>query len=155
MPIYQYNCATCKKRVEVFFRSVSAAEGAEPACPDCGGKQLQRLMSTFARTRSTKQRLDDIDQAQVQARLQTHDLGQFARWAKEAGREYDEDLGTNYRELAERAEAGEDLVDRVDADYTFSERVEMRRIQLEDAADGGTESSSADPYGQWFPDETR
>ena len=105
MPIYQYNCATCKKRVEVFFRSVSAAEGAEPACPDCGGKQLQRLMSTFARTRSTKQRLDDIDQAQVQARLQTHDLGQFARWAKEAGREYDEDLGTNYRELAERAEA--------------------------------------------------
>lgn len=153
MPIYQYNCATCRKRVEVFFRSVSAAEGVQPPCPECGGKKLTRQMSTFARTRSTKQRLDDIDQAQVQARLQTHDLGEFSRWAKEAGREYDEDLGTNYRELAERAEAGEDLVDRVDADYTFGEQVAMKQIQLEGSPDGGGGESS-DPYSQWFPDQT-
>ncbi len=151
MPIYQYNCASCRKRVEVFFRSVSAAEGAKAACPECGGKKLTRLMSTFVRARSTKQRLDDIDQAQVQARLQTHDLGTFSRWAKEAGREFDEDLGTNYRELAERAEAGEDVVDRVDADYTFGEQVAAKQMQLEGSSGGG---ASDDPYRQWFPDQT-
>lgn len=150
MPIYQYNCASCRKRVEVFFRSISAAEGAKPACPECSGKKLTRVMSTFVRARSTKQRLEDIDQAQVKARLQTNSTGEFARWAKEAGREYDEELGTNYRELAERAEAGEDLVDRVDADYTFSEQVAMKQMELE----GTKPDSSGDSYAQWFPDQS-
>ena len=108
-------------------------------------------MSTFARTKSAKERLDGIDQAQVQAKLQNNDIGAFSRWAREAGREYDEVLGTNYRELAEQAES-EDVIDRVDAHYTFSETVAMKRMEMDRPPDGG--GVSDDPYAQWFPDQT-
>ena len=46
MPIYEYYCADCKRKVSVFFRSFSAAEGAESViCPRCGGHNLSRRFS--------------------------------------------------------------------------------------------------------------
>ena len=121
MPIYQYDCANCEQSVEIFFRSASAA--SEPSCPECGGAQLTRLMSAFARVRSDAQRLADVDFSGHEAALERGDERGFARWAREASSEYDEVLGSNYRELAEKAEAGEDPVERIDAGYTFRHRV--------------------------------
>lgn len=43
MPIYEYRCADCRRKVSVFFRSFSAV--GEPTCPRCGGANLTRLMS--------------------------------------------------------------------------------------------------------------
>ncbi len=51
MPIYEYRCADCRRRVSVFFRSFNAV--TEPACPRCGGRNLTRLMSKVAVHRST------------------------------------------------------------------------------------------------------
>ena len=49
MPIYEYRCADCKRRVSIFFTSFSSAErkseAGEVECPRCGGKHLSRLMS--------------------------------------------------------------------------------------------------------------
>ncbi len=46
MPIYEYHCADCKRKVSVFFRSFSAAEDATSvACPRCGGSNLSRRPS--------------------------------------------------------------------------------------------------------------
>ncbi|HST03385.1 MAG TPA: zinc ribbon domain-containing protein [Chloroflexia bacterium] len=49
MPIYEYRCAGCKRRVNVFFPSFSVAErrteAGEVECPNCGSKYLSRLMS--------------------------------------------------------------------------------------------------------------
>src|SRR6476469_9555954 len=47
MPIYEYRCPDCKRRVSVFFRTMSAAEagGKTAACPQCAGTNLQRLVS--------------------------------------------------------------------------------------------------------------
>ncbi|MGA7730487.1 MAG: zinc ribbon domain-containing protein [Chloroflexia bacterium] len=49
MPIYEYRCADCKRRVSVFFMSFSVAdrrtEAGEVECPRCGGKRLSRLVS--------------------------------------------------------------------------------------------------------------
>lgn len=50
MPIYQYNCAACERRVELFFRSAKAA--TEPSCPECGSQDLKRVISRVARVRS-------------------------------------------------------------------------------------------------------
>lgn len=43
MPIYEYRCLDCRKKVSIFFRSYAAV--AEPSCPECGGSNLQRMFS--------------------------------------------------------------------------------------------------------------
>jgi putative FmdB family regulatory protein len=49
MPIYEYRCGECTRRVSLFFPSFSIAErrtsAGENRCPKCGGIQLTRLMS--------------------------------------------------------------------------------------------------------------
>ncbi|MGE3857889.1 MAG: zinc ribbon domain-containing protein, partial [Dehalococcoidia bacterium] len=68
MPIYQYDCPSCQKRVDVFFRSISKV-AANPVCPECGGKKLKRVMSRVLRARSDADRIDDIDINQELGRL--------------------------------------------------------------------------------------
>ncbi|MDE2639793.1 MAG: hypothetical protein OXI03_04330 [Chloroflexota bacterium] len=80
-------------------------------------------MSQFARVRSDEQRLADVDFTQHEAALERGDERGFAKWAREASAEYDDVLGSHYRELAEKAEAGEDPVERIDAGYTFRHKV--------------------------------
>jgi putative FmdB family regulatory protein len=128
MPIYQYDCGKCEQRVEVLHRSASSA--AKPKCPECGSTRLTRVMSTFARRKTASDRLEGVDVEAQQAALQGGDEKSFARWARRAGAEYDEALGTNYRELAEQAEAGEDPVDRIDAGHSFQHRVEDRKAKV-------------------------
>ncbi len=44
MPIYEYECASCGREFETLVRSSSPP----PACPDCHGTELRKLLSTFA-----------------------------------------------------------------------------------------------------------
>ena len=44
MPIYEYRCQECRRRVEVLVKSISAA-ATTPSCPRCGSDQLHRLVS--------------------------------------------------------------------------------------------------------------
>ncbi len=57
MPIYEYRCADCRRRVSVFFRSLGAV--TDPTCPNCGGANLTRLMSRVAVHRGTARDGDD------------------------------------------------------------------------------------------------
>ena len=127
MPIYQYDCNGCENRVDVFFRSVSAVADAE--CPLCGSTDLERVMSQFARTRSEVDRLDSIDIDAELGRLGKASAGEFGRWSKRLGRELGEDLGADFRQFAERAEAGDDPVERVDAGFTLKHRIERKRAE--------------------------
>lgn len=49
MPIYEYRCADCKRKVSIFFSSFSVADrraaDGEIECPRCSSKNLSRLMS--------------------------------------------------------------------------------------------------------------
>jgi putative FmdB family regulatory protein len=49
MPIYEYSCEACGKRSSALLGSYSTPD---PACPHCGKKRLQRLISSFATVRS-------------------------------------------------------------------------------------------------------
>ncbi|QDS95016.1 Zinc ribbon domain protein [Roseimaritima multifibrata] len=44
MPIYEYDCQTCKHPVEVLLNRADET----PECPDCGGEKLTRLLSVPA-----------------------------------------------------------------------------------------------------------
>ena len=127
MPIYQYDCRGCDERVEVLLRSPSAT--SKPKCPECGSRKLTRVMSQFARGRTEAQRLEAVDFTRHEAALEKGDEREFAKWARHAGAEYDEALGSNYRELAEKAEAGEEPVERIDAGYSFRHKVEESKAK--------------------------
>jgi len=43
MPIYDYKCNECGKTSEVL---VHGMDGHEVSCPECGGNQMERLLST-------------------------------------------------------------------------------------------------------------
>jgi putative FmdB family regulatory protein len=133
MPIYQYDCAACDRRVELFFRSVKAA--ADPACPECSSSDLKRVISRVARVRSSAQRLADIDINQELGRLDGKSEGDFSRWARRMGEQYDDELGSDFGELADRADAGDDPVERADPVHTLRHRVERAQEQSGDTAD--------------------
>jgi putative FmdB family regulatory protein len=46
MPLYEYRCAGCRRKVTLFYRSFSSVED-DPACPHCGVHGMQRLVSRF------------------------------------------------------------------------------------------------------------
>jgi len=44
MPVYEYKCGGCRKKVSIFLRDTSK----QAICPQCGGTDLQRLVSRIA-----------------------------------------------------------------------------------------------------------
>src|SRR5438034_8015256 len=50
MPIYEYRCGHCQRRVSLFYQSIRLAEEQQGAarCPHCGGAHLARLVSRFS-----------------------------------------------------------------------------------------------------------
>ncbi len=101
MPIYEYHCRDCRRRVSVLIRSIS--NPGRPACPRCGGRQLERLMSRFARLRSEDDRLDALADPSSLGDLDESDPKSVARWAKKMGKELGEDLGEDFDQVMEEA----------------------------------------------------
>jgi putative FmdB family regulatory protein len=46
MPIFEFECQTCGAPFEELVRSSSAI--SDVTCPDCGGSQVRKKVSTFA-----------------------------------------------------------------------------------------------------------
>ena len=43
MPLYEYECKTCRHEFETLVRN-----GESPRCPECGGERLEKLLSVPA-----------------------------------------------------------------------------------------------------------
>ena len=108
MPIYEYGCYDCRKRVSVFFCSFSEVETKEATCPRCGGTHLKRLVSKVAVLRSEESRLESLADPSSMAGLDENDPKSIARWMRKMGNEMGEDLGSDFNEVVDRLEAGED-----------------------------------------------
>lgn len=48
MPIYEYSCKDCERKVSVFFRTYADVDTKTPTCSHCGSDSLRRLMSRFS-----------------------------------------------------------------------------------------------------------
>ena len=108
MPIYEYGCYDCRKRVNVFFRTFTDAETKAAVCPRCGGSNLKRLVSKVAVVRSEESRLDSLADPSSLVGLDENDPKSMARWMRKMSNEMGEDLGDEFREVVDRLEAGED-----------------------------------------------
>jgi len=107
MPIYEYQCLDCGRRVSLLWRSFADMEAKEPVCPRCGGSQLTRLISRVAVVRSEEGRLDDLADPSALAGLDENDPKSLARWMRQMGEEMGEDLGDEFGEVIDRLEAGQ------------------------------------------------
>ncbi len=91
MPIYEYDCRGCHRRVSVLVRSLSGRPS--PRCPRCDSAELTRLMSRFATVKSEDARLDSFADPAQYGDLNENDPQSVARFVKRMGAEMGEDLG--------------------------------------------------------------
>lgn len=109
MPIYEYRCTDCKRRVSVYFQTFSAASSATPKCEFCGSLKLSRLVSRVFQLKSEDAQLEDLADPSSFGDLDENDPKSVARWARKLGQQMGEDLGDDWGEMVDRLEAGEDL----------------------------------------------
>lgn len=109
MPIYEYRCADCKRRVSLFYQTFSAASGATPTCDRCGSTHLSRLVSRVFQLKSEDAQLEDLADPSSFGDLDENDPKSVARWARKLGQQMGEDLGEDWGEMVDRLEAGEDM----------------------------------------------
>jgi putative FmdB family regulatory protein len=111
MPIYEYTCHDCKRRVSLLWRSFADADSRAAVCPRCGGSNLTRLISRVAVVRSEGSRMDDLADGGADdalSGLDENDPKSLARFMRKMADETGEDLGPEFEEVVGRLEAGED-----------------------------------------------
>jgi len=102
MPIYEYNCIDCNKIVSILFLSISEANNEESCCPDCGNKNLTRVLSGVSvlkgksELRTTKP-----------AKSYNNDSKSLADTMKRENSKSKQDYGDDFKEVAYRLEKGE------------------------------------------------
>ena len=106
MPIYEYRCGDCRRRVNLFFRSFSDIDD-EPTCPHCGGTHLTRLISRVAVVRSEESRLDDLADPSMLGDLDENDPKSMARWMRKMSAEVGEEMPSEFDEVIDRLESGQ------------------------------------------------
>ena len=105
MPIYEYRCSKCKKKVSVLTLRVS--EAVNPECDRCGSKDLSRLMSRFATVKSEESRLDALSDPGSFSGLDENDPKSMARWMRKMGKDLGEEFsGEDFNQMVDEMEAG-------------------------------------------------
>jgi len=109
MPIYEYYCYDCTKRVSVFFRTISQASDDAATCPTCSGRRLRRLVSKVRMLRSEESRMESMaDDASLMSGLESEDPRALAGFMRRMSEEMGEPLDPEMSEVMNRLEAGED-----------------------------------------------
>jgi putative FmdB family regulatory protein len=106
MPLYEYRCTSCKKRVTLL--TLRASESVDEVCDRCGARTLERLMSRFAMGRSDEARMNALANPSNLSGLDENDPGSVARWMKKMGREMGDEVGggSEIEEMADEMAAG-------------------------------------------------
>jgi putative FmdB family regulatory protein len=103
MPIYEYHCESCQRRVSVWVRRMG--DDAE-RCPRCGGATLTRLVSRFAFARGDEARFDRLADDAALAGVDENDPKSVARFMKRMGKELGEEAGPEFEQAMNELESG-------------------------------------------------
>jgi len=105
MPIYEYHCAGCDKEVSIFFLTVTEAQEEKPVCPECGGKNLSRLISGISAV--SKREKAAKKEAPSKGSSSGEDTAALARAMRDGGRKSKTGFGEQFKEVTSRLEKGE------------------------------------------------
>jgi len=104
VPIYEYRCNGCRKKVSVFLRSPSASA----KCPSCGSEDLSRLFSTFSVRGTYKDIYDGIlSDDQLTSGLMRNDPRALAEWNRRMTRGMEEtEVAPEYEDALDKMDHG-------------------------------------------------
>lgn len=114
MPIYEFRCQSCRRRVDIFVQGFSPPEN--PICTKCGSKELSRIYSAFAVRKSKQDRsvYDDIlSDGKLTRGLMHNDPRALAEWTRRMSRAADEDITPESQEIMNKLDKGEDISETV------------------------------------------
>ncbi|GAB4463894.1 MAG: zinc ribbon domain-containing protein [Armatimonadaceae bacterium] len=117
MPIYEYICNTCNTGRKFSALVGVVANAPEPRCPRCGGEDIRRAVSRFARLRSEDEAIDSL--AEQAESMDMEDPRAVRRLMKEMASEMGEDVSADELE-------------------------EMMESEMDSAGDSGTDSLGED-----------
>ena len=109
MPIYEYRCGDCGRRVTLFFKRMGAEEAKR--CPRCGSEKLTRLISRFALGHTDEDRLERLADPAALAGLDENDPKSVAQYMRRMGKELGEEAGEDFEQAVAELEGG-----KLDAD---------------------------------------
>lgn len=105
MPIFEFECNACRKR---FSALVGVIANPKPtACPRCGGVDLTKQVSRFARVRSEDDALESLCDETKYGDIE-NDPTAMRRWVKDMSAAMDEDLGDDFEEALEEDLSGKE-----------------------------------------------
>ncbi len=117
MPIYEYRCSNCKRKVSIFWRTLSAVNESEARCTFCGSPRLSRLVSKVRVIRGgsasddassgSMGADDDMDMPGLEG-LDENDPRALGRFLRKMAAETGENMGPEFDEVVGRLEKGED-----------------------------------------------
>ncbi len=58
MPVYEYLCGGCRKRVSVYLKSLNSPEPT--ACPECGSADIRKAVAAFQFHKSVETKLAEL-----------------------------------------------------------------------------------------------
>lgn len=110
MPIYEYRCGNCQRKVSIFSRGFDKDPSSK--CPACGSTDLARLFSTFRIGKGeTYYRKDFYEEIlgdnQLVRGLESSDPRALAEWNRKMMNATGDDIAPEYEEFQGRLESGE------------------------------------------------
>lgn len=106
MPVYEYRCQSCNRRVRLSM-SFAEYDEARPTCPHCGANNLRRRISRVAFAKSEDARLDNLMADPSLGGLDDEDPRAMGQFMRRMSREMGEDMGDEFEEVVSRLESGE------------------------------------------------
>ena len=108
VPIYEYRCPNCRKKVSIFFRNLSSVDHESARCPNCSSGGLVRLMSRVRVIRGgSTSGGDELDEMPDLAGLDENDPRSMGRFMRKMAEESGEELPPEFNEVVGRLEKGE------------------------------------------------
>lgn len=107
MPVYEYWCKKCRRKVSLYVKGFSGI--ADPTCPNCSGKEMTRLFSTFSMGRTDHDVYENIlNDSDLVNRMMHNDPKAMLEWSRRMGGTEGE-KEPEYQEMVERLERGESV----------------------------------------------
>jgi putative FmdB family regulatory protein len=104
MPIYEYQCRACRKKMSALV--LIRAREADVRCTHCGSADLERLWSRFASPKSEEARMEAMADPSALGGLDENDPQSVARFMKKMGREMGEDVDGDIEQAMEEEMGG-------------------------------------------------
>src|SRR4030042_6523866 len=104
MPIYEFRCNSCQQRTSLLTKSIS--ESLSLVCPTCGGKELTRLVSSFAYHKSMSTIYEESGEPDRAGPDYYKDPRNIGRWTEKKFKEMGMEMPSQVDEMIQAAREG-------------------------------------------------